>query len=298
MRRRESLGTFGKDLWRGIVSLVMPQSYCLLCGEPFGPTDFSLEGRQICHACLERIPFVAPPMCQKCGRPLRGDDEGTRLNSDPEKPGLRGNDQGAEGDRGKKPRPRAALLCSECRRHGRIFQKARAVAVYDGIVKERIHDLKYRGALHVGEALGLLMARCLEGDLRLLASDMIVPVPLSPERMKTRGYNQSEILARSLGKVVGIGVVTDAMARGDGVMSQSLLKGNQRRRNLGDVFEVVSPSHVAGRSVLLVDDVLTTGTTANECSMALLKAGARSVSVVVAAVGILQSDWYGKNFVH
>ncbi|HHY47996.1 MAG TPA: hypothetical protein GX506_11935, partial [Firmicutes bacterium] len=116
-----------RGILKGLVDLIFPAMPCPLCGAGFNPTGLTPEGMVVCKSCRERIPFITPPICSRCGKPLRGAEMGSRL-------------------------------CLDCATFGRAFEVARAVGVYDGLLREYIHHMKYRGNRVVGEVLGMLMA--------------------------------------------------------------------------------------------------------------------------------------------
>ncbi len=113
--------------------------------------------------------------------------------------------------------------------------------------------------------------------------DMIVPAPLHPSRQRYRGFNQAELLARELGRILGVAVRTDVLRRVKATSTQTALNRSERAENVVGVFAASKPSLVEGQSILLVDDVLTTGATMRDASRVLQNNGARRVAVVVAA---------------
>jgi len=181
--------------------------------------------------------------------------------------------------------------CRVCRMAPPPFRKAVAHGVYEGTLRSLIHALKYERTTAVADALGMQLADAIsllapEAPLRML----VVPVPLYIAKRHSRGFNQSELLAkaalRSLRRThpdwklkLGRGTLMRSRA----TESQSGLSTRQRRLNLRGVFSVPKPDRIAGRDVLLVDDIYTTGATARACSKALLKAGAKSVWVATLA---------------
>jgi ComF family protein len=221
----------------------------------------------ICSGCLGRIPFVRSPYCQLCGRPLRGartDTVGVAV--------------------------RDTVVCRDCASGGRFFTLARAVGVYDGVLKDFVHAIKFHGRRELVEGIGVLMARVAAREKAMRTSQLLVPVPLHPKRLAERGYNQAELLARTVGSCLGLPTRT-ALARSILTGEQNKLGRRQRHDNLRGAFVVPHPIEVAGKSILLVDDVITTGATANECSRALLRAGAATVRVLAAAVAPLEEEW-------
>ena len=261
---REAVVSFLKDA----LDVLLPEEEgCVLCGQVRGRGMQEIFYAPICSGCLSRIPFVRPPYCQTCGRPLRGavaEITGDGLRDDP--------------------------ICRDCASGGRFFRVARAAGLYDGALKDFIYALKFRGRRELAEGIGVLMARVATREKAMRGSELLVPVPLHPKRLAERGYNQAELLARMVGSCLGLPVRT-TLVRSILTGEQNKLGRRDRRDNLRGVFIVPHPLEVAGKRVLLVDDVITTGATANECSRALLRAGAAEVRVLAAAVAPLEKEW-------
>ncbi len=138
-----------------------------------------------------------------------------------------------------------------------------------------VHGLKYRGRRVVAAALGTLLAERYPFALDAL----LVPVPLHPTRLRSRGYNQALLLARALGHRRGLTVAPRALQRTRATRAQPGLPAAERHRNLAGAFTVRGRALVAGRRIVLIDDVLTTGATAAACARTLLAAGAERVDV-------------------
>jgi ComF family protein len=150
-------------------------------------------------------------------------------------------------------------------------------------VREALHALKFRGKHALARPLGDLLA---EEGARMVpteAVDCLLPVPLHPRREAERGFNQSGLLARRLGWRWGIPVIEGALRRRVPTRSQTELSGDERRRNVSGAFILRHPGAVAGRHVLLIDDILTTGATVSECARILLAGGAAIVGVLTVA---------------
>jgi ComF family protein len=182
-------------------------------------------------------------------------------------------------------------LCGACIASPRKFRKARAVGVYERGLLKAVHSLKYRGRIELARPLGeLLFAGLLEGwapgDI-----DLVIPVPLHGGRMRRRGFNQSLLLLRDWPKrmqatghdLKGLHIAPELLERPKPTASQTGLGRRERMRNLRGAFAVPAPGQVKGRRVLLVDDVYTTGATADACTNALRKAGAARVDVLTLA---------------
>jgi ComF family protein len=171
---------------------------------------------------------------------------------------------------------KAPGLCWNCRREPLTIDGVRSVFVFEAGVREAVHQLKYRNRPSLVAVLaGLMAGRWLEEPM---PADVLVAVPLHPARQRERGYNQAELLARALGERVGLPVSAGGLRRVRHTPPQMTLDARERRTNVQGAFAYVAPHpDAAGRRVLLVDDVCTTGSTLEACSVALKGAGAASV---------------------
>jgi len=179
----------------------------------------------------------------------------------------------------------AGPLCGLCRRAAPRFRKAVAYGAYDGPLRELIHIFKYQRVRSAAPLLGKLLRQAVHGT-GLPASLAVVPVPLWPGKQRARGFNQAEEIARSFCRVEakdGIQLQAALLVRTRETTSQTGLTRSQRHANLRGAFAVKHPHELRGRSVLLVDDVMTTGATAGECARVLLRAGVREVFVATVA---------------
>jgi len=212
--------------------------------------------RPFCAACWADLPLLTEPGCRVCGRHFVG-----------------------------LPAP---LACDACRRQPPPVDRARAVAAYRDGMRAAIHALKYRGRTAVAAPLAALLADRggrLLGDAVGLppALDALVPVPLHPARLAERGFNQAALLAAPCAAAWGRPLLTRALVRVRPTRPQTDLDADARRENVAGAFAVRRPAEVAGRHLLLVDDVLTTGATVRAAARALRDAGAASVGVLVLA---------------
>lgn len=229
------------------LDLVFP-AFCPVCAEPLG------AGRRdpLCGRCYAAIPLLPLPVCEACGLPVAPMDAR-------EGPGAR---------------------CPTCVAHPPPWEWARAAAAYAGTARDALHALKFEGKRALARPLGeLLVDPCLAaaaGDL-----EAIVPVPLGRARARARGYNQAMLLAERLGRGVDAPVRARWLARLRETAEQSGLGATARAGNVRGAF--VASSSAAGRSVVVVDDVLTTGATVAECARALRRAGARKIGVLAVA---------------
>lgn len=233
------------------LDLVFPP-LCPLCQTRLG------DGRRdpLCGCCWERLDRISPPYCQLCGRPFM------TFQSSPEEEGGR---------------------CGECRRRRPPFAYARAAMRYKDTAREVLHAFKFGGKRAIADPLAEIMALAGEAAGLPEAVDCIVPVPLHRSRQAERGFNQSALLARRLGRRWRRPVVEGSLRRTAATCPQTELAADERRKNVRGAFALRRPEQIAGRRVLLIDDVLTTGATVSECSRVLLGGGTAAVGVLTAA---------------
>ena len=236
--------SLGGLLSLGLDSLLPPR--CLSCGE--------LVERQgaLCPDCWQEIDFIAPPWCDCCGLPFDYD-------------------------------PGEGALCAACSREPPPYRRARAVMAYGDASRRLIIGFKHADRTEGNAAYAAWLARA--GGELVEQAELIVPVPLHWTRLVARRYNQSAMLANGLAQSVGRPAASGLLQRTRRTPSQAGLSGAGRQRNVAGAF-AVPPRHrdrLRGRRVLLIDDVLTTGSTVKGCATALLRAGAGSVDVLVLA---------------
>lgn len=227
------------------LSLLYPPR-CLVCR--------ALGESGLCAACLSQIAPVAPPLCRTCGQTLPPDLDG----------------------------------CLHCRLRRPAYDCARALGAYDGVLRTAIHQFKYRDRPQLAAPLGLSLAafaRDHAPDLNGLRFDALLPVPMHPTRRRIRGYNQSERLACVVGGELALPLLTDALVRARAARPQVGLTGEARRGNLAGAFAVPRPEAVQGQSLLLIDDVATTGSSLHECALVLKAYGAQAVYALTLAAG-------------
>ncbi len=156
----------------------------------------------------------------------------------------------------------------------------------EGIIQTLIHELKYQNKRSIGILLGEIAGISIKNDEDFLSADALIPVPLHKIRLRERGYNQSELIARGVSKIIGVKVLNNILIRSRNTQTQTKLNFEERKENVKDVFFVreKDKKFVQGRKFIIVDDVITTGATVNECAKALLQSGASKVLVLSVAI--------------
>jgi ComF family protein len=202
-------------------------------------------GAFFCHHCIENAARAGSPRCPRCWM----------------------------------PEPREAE-CRRCRARHPAFSGVRSVFVYDGAARDAVHAIKFRGVSALAPVMGSLMAeqlQCWRPDI-----GAIVPVPLARHRDRTRGYNQSQLLARQLARLSGVPLDSRALVRRRATAPQARQPGEQaRHRNVAGAFS--AGPRVPSGGILLIDDVVTTGATLDACARVLLSEGAGPVFALTFA---------------
>jgi ComF family protein len=178
--------------------------------------------------------------------------------------------------------------CGACQRLEPLFVKAVAYGSYEGGLRELIHLLKYEQVRPAAGVLGRMLSEAIAGLAPKLDQAMVVPVPLHAAKLRQRGFNQSELIARAALKSPALSAMSwplhaSILERTRATESQTGLTRHQRQENIRGAFHVLDSPTVTGRTILLVDDVFTTGTTVSECARVLRKAGANQVWVATVA---------------
>jgi len=172
-------------------------------------------------------------------------------------------------------------LCEQCAAQPPAFTQARAALRYDETARKLILPLKYADHTEAVNGLATLMRR--PGEAMLQAANLLVPVPLHPARLRQRRFNQAALLAIALGRLTGRPLSVDALQRTRPTQQLEGLGAAQRREEVAGAFAVRAGAGLAGKRVVLIDDVMTSGATADACARALLDAGAKQVDVLTAA---------------
>lgn len=198
-------------------------------------------GDRWCESCITQVTEVAEPVCSICGDQLRGEGR---------------------------------TLCSRCQRFPPQYRAIRSWAVFEGQIQKAIHALKYENNLGLGEFMSKFLCQTFsQTDWEV---DIVTPVPLGVERFKERGYNQAMLLARPFAWKMSLPHKPNALKRTRETRSQVELSISERQKNVAGAFKA-DPEIVSGKSVLVVDDVTTTGSTISACADALHDANAKQI---------------------
>lgn len=235
-----------RKLWRGTIDFVAPPR-CLICHQPV------IEPAGLCVSCWADLRQIDEPVCNVMGTPFAYDQGEGSLS--------------------------AAALAEPP-----AWDRARAAVAFDEAARPIIHALKYRDTQEAGLLMARMMGRA--GRVLLADADIVVPVPLHRWRLWWRRFNQSAYLAQNLAAAAGKPCRPDLLERVRATRSQVGLDHEARRKNVRRAFRIATEAagQVAGRRVLLVDDVMTTGATAGACAEALKAAGAAKVNVLTFAL--------------
>jgi len=231
-----------------VAGLVYPQD-CIACGARLTASD----GSCLCGVCQSAMPRIGEWQCPRCGDELG-------------------------------PYAAGKHACPSCRPSAPFrFHGATAVCRYENAARQMILKLKYNGDMRAVSQMGRELAEKLQEKEWFQRVDGVVPVPLHWRRRVTRRFNQSELLARALARATGKPLLARALRRTRNTASQATLDHAQRAQNVTGAFRVAQPRRIRDAVILLVDDVMTTCSTAEGCAAALREAGANSVYVAVYA---------------
>lgn len=209
-------------------------------------------GWRWCLDCQERVPRIGKPFCEKCGIPTKGNN-----------------------------------TCEKCIANPPVYRMMRSWAVFDSPVQNALHTMKYRRNIGLGEAFAVQMTEFFKS--LGWSVDILIPVPLGRNRLKERGYNQVALVARPLAYAVGLDYNPGALWKERETRSQVGLTVSQRRENVNGAYRADARA-VSHKSVVVMDDVATTGSTILACADALSSAGAKEVYAITIARALSHHD--------
>jgi len=253
-RLDQEMGSDMRTALRAVLDFVLPPR-CLIC-------SVSTSGAPlpwVCQRCWGAVEYITPPTCAQCGQPLAAPAEGIATTTH---------------------------RCGACLLTPPTYDRARAVGLYEGVLRDLIHAMKYQRIYGLVRPLGDLLQQHFPTHWSAPPPAALVPVPLHRSKLRSREFDQALALARHVSQGVGIPLWADVLVRHRPTLSQVGLNAVERRRNIRDAFTVQKPQCCAGKALLIIDDVYTTGATVQECARLLRQAGATRVDVyTVARVG-------------
>lgn len=219
---------------------------CVYCEE-----KLSVDEHVFCSGCFQSLEEIEPPVCEKCGAKIRG--------------------------------KRNKSHCTDCPPHPIFFDYAASAYNYSNQIRAILRAIKYEGREECADLAGKLMSAFFLQKSGQFHFDYIIPAPLHLFREFKRGYNQAELLARQVSRYSQINLLSRCLVRVRSTIKQSMLTPENRLSNLKGAFFVEKPEIISGKNILFIDDIMTTGSTANECSRMLKIAGANFVFVLTLA---------------
>lgn len=230
------------------VKITVFPSFCQICGNLLEDP----EEKVVCQKCLSRVIIHRGQVCEVCGRFFY---HGVKIPS----------------------------ICLDCGQNPPPFSKHRSLGPYQGRLKELIILLKYKGGEPLSRPLAGLAFNNFKDNGFFQDIDYILPVPLHKMREKERGYNQAELLGRELGKLIQKPVLKHILIKSRNTPAQVSLEAREREINLKGAFSVRKKDKIKGATVLLIDDVYTTGSTLRECALVLQQAGVKEIKALTLA---------------
>lgn len=222
---------------KSFMKIIFPEYIkCIVCSKELNEDKLF----SICDDCLEQIPFISGNTCIKCGMKLDND----------------------------------YIVCLNCKDNPKYFERHFSVLSYTGVMPKLVQDFKFNKKKYLSVPFSKMMLEKFKDED--ISVDLIMPVPIHQERLKERGYNQSELLLKEF-ECLSIPILKDNLQRIKYSPQQAVLTRAERRNNLVDAFVIKDKSVIKGKTILVVDDIYTTGSTLNEVSKTLIKAGASKV---------------------
>lgn len=244
---------FIKDVFNSFLKALFPKNVACLICKK----ELNENVFGVCLNCYKKLPFIEGKTCSKCGRPLKNLSD----------------------------------YCLACKDEEIFYKKAAAVFVYNDVLKKLVYRFKKNGEQYLSE----FFANCLIQKYAVLDfdCDIVFYVPVHKNVLKRRGFNQSKIISEIFCNVYNMTISNDNLVKTKDTGQQKALSKSDRIKNLEKSFSVNSKSEIKGKNILLIDDVMTTGVTVNECSKVLISAGAKNVYVLTLAAVLLDISFEG-----
>ena len=220
-----------------LIDSVFPRR-CPVCEE------IAERGHTICKSCIKKLSFVSEPVCMKCGREIASESD---------------------------------EFCFDCSQREKSFEYGRALLNYDELSRRIAVQIKYKNKREYIKPFAKMIAARYKKRIALMKADCLVPVPVHPARFKNRGYNQAELLADSISKIIDVPVRNDILIRRKNTLAQKELSPDERLKNLESAFAISDKYEKDVRTAIIIDDIYTTGSTIEACTRVLKMAGVRKV---------------------
>ena len=292
----------------GFLGLTVDSAECLACGANLaGGANLACGAnydKNLCKSCGSQLILVSGDSCIRCGRYLDWEiGAAEKSPSSGKSPAAVNSSAAAKASPSSGAPTSSALLCPVCASKKTYFDMIISCFEYNGLCKELLHRLKYSNERELAQVFGekmaetagevlfsdsgqsfLMRTKTLRNDRKFFDNTLLIPVPVSDDKMVTRGYNQALCLAEVIGRITGLKVV-DGLLRIKDTQGQHGLTKVDRNKNIEGAFSFNLEYNISYRHIILVDDIFTTGSTAQECSRILKEAGCSRVTVLTAAGG-------------
>ena len=224
---------------------ILYPNVCPICGKTLKIKEL------LCKSCDKQLEYIKEPICKKCGKQLEIDEQ---------------------------------EYCGDCKKYMHVYDSGLGIFAYTDDIKKCIYDFKYNDMKIYAKFFGAKMAERSVDYIKHWDVDVIIPVPVSKEKYVKRGYNQAELIAKELSKQCGVPMDNKVLYRKKNTKPQKEMKREARKKNLEKAF-IISRNVVKYKKVILVDDIYTTGSTIDECALALKEAGVSKVYFLSLSIG-------------
>ncbi len=235
---------------KAVIDMLYPRR-CPICGDIVHP-----RGELVCISCRAKPKLIEEPRCKKCSKPIESEEK---------------------------------EYCHDCETKQHHYVKGYALWVYDAVLKKSITDFKFHGRREYSDFYIDELIKRYGSEIKRVAPDVLVPVPIHKSKLVQRGYNQADILARGIGEKLNITVLSQLLQRDKKTLPQKLLNDKERLKNLEKAFTYSKEGSIcfpgAVRKVMLVDDIYTTGSTIEACTKVLLNNGINEVYYLSICIG-------------
>lgn len=237
-----------KSYFESFLEILYPEiNTCLVCGE----YDDEIGTNYICYSCNKNLSRLKDPLCNICSKPI---DQNSSIN-----------------------------ICLECKKNKRYFETVKSLLHYDNQVQKIIHKYKYYDKAYYCKLFGSMLYNYIKEN-NYCEFDLITSIPLHKSKIKSRGYNQSELIAKYIAKKINI-LYSKCLKRINKTKVQNELSKHERRKNVKNAFIAIDTHIIKNKTVLIIDDIYTTGATINECSRVLIEEGAKNIYGLTIARG-------------